>query len=88
MIGGEVRPDLKARPRRSRRCSRAQNYRSPDDILQFTNISRPRIGLTKLERIFVDLGDLFSRLLRVALHKILDQHRNVFNLHFGAFYLA
>ncbi len=36
------------------------------------------IGLAQLERIFVDFADLLSGLLRVALHEVLDQHRNVF----------
>src|SRR3984893_5754974 len=36
------------------------------------------IGLAKRERVFVDLADLLSRLLRIALHEVFDQHRNVF----------
>jgi hypothetical protein len=56
----------------------AEDYGSLDDILQLTNIACPMIGLAKLERVFVDLADLLSRLLRIALPEVLDQHWNVF----------
>src|ERR1700674_4522922 len=56
----------------------AEDYRSFDDILQLPNIAWPGIGLAQPERIFVDLADLLARFLRVALHEVLDQHRNVF----------
>src|SRR5580704_10439218 len=35
------------------------------------------IGLAKLQCSFINLADFFSRLLRMALHEVLDQHRNV-----------
>jgi hypothetical protein len=56
----------------------AEDYKSLGDILQLTNIAWPRIGLAQPERIFVDLADLLARHLRVVLHEVLDQHRNVF----------
>src|ERR1700726_4438818 len=36
------------------------------------------IGLAQLERPFFDSGDSLSQIFRIALHEILDQHRNVF----------
>jgi hypothetical protein len=36
------------------------------------------IGLASGERVLVDLGDLLPCFVSVALHEVLDQHRNVF----------
>ena len=45
----------------------AQDHRSLNDVLQLTDISRPRIRLAQFQRILVDFANLLPGFLRVAL---------------------
>src|SRR3981189_1995750 len=55
----------------------AQDHRSLNDVLQLTDISRPRIGLAQFKRIHVDFANLLAGFLRVSLNEVLNQHRNI-----------
>ena len=55
----------------------AKDHRSLNDVLQLTDISRPRIQLALFQRIPVDFANLLPGFLCVAFYEILHQHRNV-----------
>src|SRR5258708_22577000 len=56
----------------------AKDHRSLDNILEFADVARPRIRLAKLHSIPVDFVDLLAGFFGVTLHKIFQQHGNVF----------
>src|SRR6266478_3861505 len=61
------------------RVAVAKDHGPLDDVLELANVSRPMIGLEQLQRVLVDSADVLLGLLRIALHEVLDQHRNVFS---------
>src|ERR1700722_15714964 len=54
------------------------NYGSLDNVLQFTNVTRPRIRLKQFQTLFVYPADGLSCFSRKTVDEVLDQHRNVF----------
>src|ERR1700730_1145998 len=48
-----------------------------DDVLQLTDVPRPRIRLQAIERLFADTSKGPARLSPVPPDEFLDQHRNV-----------
>src|SRR5262249_5681291 len=55
----------------------AQNNGSLDYILQFANVARPIVALEQVVCFLADIFNLFTSFLRIALHEILDQQRDV-----------
>jgi len=57
----------------------ADNYRSLDDVLQFANVTRPRVRLKQFQAPFVYPANVLSRFPpRVTIDQVLNQHRNIF----------
>src|SRR5687768_596630 len=56
----------------------AEDERPLDDVLQLTNIARPRVPLAQLQRALFDPPDSFPHLLRELPDEVLDQQRYVF----------
>src|SRR5262245_13045169 len=50
-----------------------QNHRALDDVLQFANISWPRVGTKQLQRVVLDAADLLAGALRTTVNKVFDQ---------------
>src|SRR5260370_5960353 len=57
----------------------AHNYRSLDDVLQFTNIARPGVGLKQIDTLFVHRLKALSCFPCVTIDEVLDQHGNIFS---------
>src|SRR5229473_1217051 len=57
----------------------AYNYRSLDDVLQFANITRPRVCLKQIEALFVHRLKAPCCLLCITINEVLDQQWNVFS---------
>src|SRR6202041_1549176 len=55
------------------------DYGSLDNVLQFANVTRPRIRLKQFQTLFVYPADGFSCFSRKRVDEVLDQHRNVFS---------
>ena len=51
----------------------SQDHSALNDVLKLANISRPVVGAQQLESPSVDVSDLLSHLLRVALDEVLDE---------------
>ncbi len=49
----------------------AKDHRTLDDILQFANVSWPRVGLQQFQRLFIDT--FLVRFSRIAIDKVFDQ---------------
>ena len=58
---------------------RRQNDRALDDMLQFTDIARPRVLLQRGERVGCDPIDFLAKLRRVFHGKAQREHRNILN---------
>src|SRR5260370_19316632 len=54
------------------------NQRPFNHILQFTNVSRPGIGLQSIQSCFPYLADLLSRFPCEPLDKVFNQHGDIF----------
>src|SRR5215469_4694749 len=54
-----------------------EDYRTLDDILQFSDVPRPVVASEKIRRSFTYFADSLSRLLRIALDQILNQQRDI-----------
>src|SRR6267143_931933 len=57
----------------------AYNYRSLDDVLQFANVTQPRVRLKQFQAPFVYPANVLSRFSRVTIDEVLNQHRNIFS---------
>src|SRR6266481_2823990 len=57
----------------------AYNYRSLNDVLQFANITRPRVRLKQIEALFVHRLKALSCLPCETINEVLNQKRNVFS---------
>src|SRR5271156_4695826 len=55
----------------------AKYHRTLNDVLQFANVSRPRIGLKQFQRLLVDASYVLTSFSRKAIDKVFDQQRNV-----------
>src|SRR6267378_1137893 len=55
----------------------ADNYRPLDDVLQFANVTRPRVRLKQFQAPFVYPANVLSRFPRVTIDEVLNQHRNI-----------
>src|SRR5258708_7703713 len=53
------------------------NQRPFNHILQFTNVSRPGIGLQSIQSCFLYLADRFSRFPREPIDEIFSQHGDI-----------
>src|SRR5260370_16441152 len=56
----------------------AHNYRSLDDVLQFTNIARPGVGLKQIDTLFVHRLKALSCFPCVTIDEVRDQQGNIF----------
>src|SRR5258708_21605630 len=56
----------------------AYDDRSLYDVLQFANVTRPRVRLKQFQAPFVYPANVLSRFPRVTIDKILNKHRNIF----------
>ena len=56
----------------------AHDYGSLDDVLQFANVTRPRVRLKQFQAPLVHPANALSRFPRVAIDEVSDQHRNIF----------
>src|SRR5258708_2702739 len=55
----------------------AKDHRTLDDVLQFANVSRPRIGLKQFQRLLVDTFYVLASFSRVAIDEVFHQQGNV-----------
>src|SRR5258706_332538 len=55
----------------------AYDDRSLDDVLQFANVTRPRVRLQQFQALFVYPANVLSHFPDVTIDKILNQHRNI-----------
>src|SRR5262249_52827159 len=55
------------------------NHSPLDDVLKLTNVSRPGVGLQHLQASLMDALYFFSKVVRITIDKVLDQHGNVFS---------
>src|SRR4029077_17238090 len=55
----------------------AKYHRTLDDVLQFANVSRPRIGLKQFQRLLVDTLYVLASFSRIAIDEVFDQQGNV-----------
>src|SRR5260370_27826796 len=55
----------------------ADDYRTLDDVLQFTNITRPGVRLKQIEALFVHRLKPLSCFPCVTINEVFDQHRDV-----------
>src|ERR1700737_3134543 len=52
----------------------SENHAAFDQVLQFTNVSRPRVSLHRFQRTSLDLANLLSRARRQPRSEIVYQH--------------
>src|SRR6202035_5747392 len=55
----------------------AKDHRTLDDVLQFADVSGPRIGLKQFQRLLVDTFYVLASFSRIAIDKVFHQQRNV-----------